>query len=124
MAQKLLGTYKEAFSFLTNPVTKRTAWTDLEGLTEVCQQMNSTTSLEDIAGADRELKASQTLKGLDFSYPIPKEYSAGWRDWLDAFLANDPEIEILLFEEAIIEHQAVSGTPTDVDPSIIASAMS
>lgn len=105
MAQKLLGTCEEAVSFLTNPVTGWTAWTDLQALIVVCQQMSGETSLEDIAGTDRGLKVSKTLAAIEFSHPLADEYSAGWRGWLDAFMADDPEIELLLLENALDSHR-------------------
>lgn len=124
MAKTLLGTCEEALSFLTNPVTGWLALTDLKALIEVCQQVSGTASLADIAGTDLELKASMVLAAIEFAHPLPKEYSASWRGWLDAFMADDPEIEILLLEEAIITHQVPADARSDIDPSIITSAMS
>ncbi len=124
MAKGLLGTCDEAIGFLTLPTNKRTAWTYVEALTEACRSMLGIASLDEIAGTERELRVSQTLTGIEFSYPIPPEYECSWRDWLHAFLANDPQIEILLLEEAIITHQVPAEARSDIDPSIITSAMS
>lgn len=101
MAEELLGTCEEALSFLTLSTNGKTAWTYVEALTEDCRSMLGVASLEEIAGTKLALRVSQTLMGIEFSYPIPPEYEGSWRDWLHAFLTNDPEIEILLLEDAV-----------------------
>ena len=131
MAEEFLGTCEEALSFLTNPVTGETSWTDVKALTEVCRRVAGFSSYAAVAAewGESDLRASlqmvdQTLQALDHARPLPGYYGGGWQAWLDAYLANDPQIEILLFEEEIIAHLAAAKTPTDVDPSIVTSALS
>ncbi len=104
MAQKLLGTCEEALDFLTLPTTKRTAWTDVIALIEACYSVRGLTSLDEIAGTERELRVSQILDAIEFTYPIPDAYFGDWRDWLNAFLSDNPEIELVLLEDAVDSH--------------------
>ncbi len=131
MAKELQGTSQEALGFLTNPVTGLVAWTDVKALTEVCQRVAGFPSYAAVSAewGESDLRPSlqmvdSTLEALDHARPLPGYYGGGWQAWLDAYLANDPQIEILLFEEEIIAHLAAAKTPTDVDPSIVTSALS
>lgn len=131
MAEEFLGTCEEALSFLTNPVTGETSWTDVKALTEVCRRVAGFSSYAAVAAewGESDLRASlqmvdQTLQALDHARPLPADHDGGWQAWLDAYLGGNPQIEILRFETAIIAHQVPAETPTDVDPSIITSAMS
>ncbi len=104
MAKQLQGTFAEALGFLTSPSTGWVAWTDIRELNRICHLMCGKQSLEEVEDTALSTQIKASFSFIDHTYPLPREFEASWKDWLNAFLARDSETEILLFEKAVEFH--------------------